>query len=308
MMVTALSPSCFAQRLEVRGGILAKVNISLGSHNQLLKAGVFGFGTMSYGDVAIESGVSLATYSFIKRHTIKQKGLAYGYEFYALGGLGDNSNLLGSSVSEFNTTILVNPGGEGGFHGVGAGFGKEYLPGKLKPYGLRRGQFIVRSGNTDHNIHIVFQNDVHLGRIFNGQGTDYGSTGSLTIGFTQLGSQGKVYQLGVGIDLFTARPDYSRAPRNDVNSDDGRKNVWFTLPPFTSLFYGNLFVYGQYQKEYYTFSLKAGINSHKAGAYIQNKLHDGFGLNPRFPWDVTKRNTLFIALSGSLFIDAIGNE
>jgi len=51
-----------------------------------------------------------------------------------------------------------------------------------------------------------------------------------------------------------------------------------------------------------------GINSHKAGAFIQNKLHDGFGLNPRFPWDVSRKDRLFIELSGSLFIDAIGDE
>ena len=298
----------YAQEFAVNGGVLAKAEITLGNQNQWLKLGVFGFGTLNYGDAAIESGVSFASYSFLKRHTVNQKGVAYGYEVYALGGIGGNSNLLGSSISDFNTSLLINLEGRGGFQGVGAGFGKDYLPGKLKPYGLRRGQFIVRSSIANHNIHIVFHNDVHLGNIFNGQGTDYGSTGALTIGFTEISGVDEVYQLGIGVDLFTARPNYSQSPRNPINSDDGRKNVWFTLPPYKDLFYGNLFVYGTYQNEFYTLSGKLGINSQKSGAFIQNTLHDGFGLNPRFPWDVTQTDRLFIELSGSLFIDGIGDE
>jgi len=296
------------QRFEAQGGVLVKAEITIGSQNQWLKVGAFAFGTLNYGDVAIESGASLASYAFSKRHTVRQSDVAYGYELFALAGIGGNSNLLGSSVSDFNTALLVNAEGDGGFQGLGFGFGKDYLPGKLKPYGIRRGQIILRSSIANHNVHIVFHNDVRFGKVFNGQGTDYASTGALTIGYTQLVDAQEVFQLGVGVDLFTARPDYSRAPRNPINSDDGRKNVWFTLPPFVDLFYGNLYVFGHYQEEHLSFSAKAGINSHKAGAFIQNKLHDGFGLNPRFPWDVSRKDRLFIELSGSLFIDAIGDE
>jgi len=300
--------SARGQQFEASGGVLLKAEITLGNQNQWLKIGAFAFGTLNYGDVAVESGASLASYAFLKRHTAKQSGIAYGYELFALAGIGGNSNLLGSSISDFNTSILIDDTGDGGFQGLGFGFGKDYLPGALKPYGIRRGQLILRSSIANHNVHVVFHNDVRLGKVFNGEGTDYASTGALTIGFTQIRDRNEVYQVGLGVDLFTPKPDYTREPRNPINSDDGRKNVWFTLAPFDTLFYSNLFVFGQYQNEDYTLSTKLGVNSYKTGAYIQNTLHDGFGLNPRFPWDVRQKSKLFVEFSGSLFIDETGNE
>ncbi len=309
LILWLLPKDIIAQRLEVNGGFLAKAEITLGNQNQWLKLGLFGFGTANFGDIAIESGLSLASYTFLKRHTVKQKGLAYSYEFFVLGGVGQNSNLLGAATSEFNNTIVFNANGESGFHGLGFGFGKDYLPQKLKPYGLRKGQIIIRSSNAFHSLHIVFQNDVRLYRIFNGEGTDYGSTGSLTIGFANIVSNDVLYRVGAGIELFTARPDYSRAPRNPTNSDDGRKNVWFTLPPFRDLFYSNLYAFGIYQdNQGLAFSGKLGINSQKLGAFVQNTLHDGFGLNPRFPWDVTAVDKIIYELSGNVFFNATEND
>ena len=300
--------SARGQRLEANGGVLVKAEITIGNQNQWLKLGAFAFGTLNYGDIAVESGASFASYTFLKRHTVRRSGLAYGYEFFMLAGIGDNSNLLGSSISDFNATLLTNSDGGGGFQGLGFGVEKDYLPGNLEPYGIRRGQFILRSSIANHNIHAVFHNDVHIGKLFNGEGTDCASTGTLTLGFTEIRDRNEVYQLGLGIDLFTPYPDYTREPRNPLNSDDGRKNVWFTLKPFNELFYGNLFVFGHYQGINYTLSARLGVNSYKAGAYIQNTLHDGFGLNPRYPWDVRQKSKLFVEFSGSSFIDAIGDE
>ncbi len=81
----------------------------------------------NYGDVSLESGVSFATYTFVKRHTVKQQGLAYSYEVFALAGIGKNSNLLGSAISDMNTQLLFNPSGKGGFNGIGLGFWKGLL-------------------------------------------------------------------------------------------------------------------------------------------------------------------------------------
>jgi len=273
----------------------------------LLKFGVFGFGAANYGDISIESGLSFATYSFLKRHTVKQSGLAYSYEFFALGGIGKNSNLLGSSVSKTNTALLFNPEGEGGFNGIGLGFGKDYLPGNLKSYGLRKGSLVLRFSNATHSIHVNFKNDLKLG-VFNGQGTDYASTGSLNIGFTNIQNNNTIYQFGFVIDLFTARPNYSLSPRNPINSDDGRKNVWYTLPPFKNLFYGNVYGYGLYQNNEYSLYTKLGVNSQKAGAYIQNLLHDGYGLNPRFPWNVEAKDKLFFEVSGNVFYNETSDD
>ncbi|MDY8135813.1 hypothetical protein [Aquimarina sp. 2201CG5-10] len=296
-----------AQKLTAKGGVLLKAEITLGNQNQWLKLGVSGFGTLNYGDISAESGVSIASYQFLKRHTIKMQGLGYSYNFFALGGIGKNSNLLGSSFSDANTTILFDPQGKGGFNGLGFGFGKDFLPKTLKSYGLRRGALLLRFSNANHNIHFMFKNDLRIGW-FNGAGTDYGLTGSLNIGFTRIYNNTTIHQLGIGIDLFTPRPDYSRSPRNPINSDDGRKNVWFTLPPFKELFYGNLYAYALYQEDHISIHAKLGINSQKAGAYIQNLLHDGLGLNPRFPWLVTEKDKIYLEITGNALIKETSNE
>ncbi len=297
----------YSQELQVDGGVLINAEITLGNQNQWLKLGVFGFGTINYGDLSLESGVSFASYQFIKRHTVRMSGLAYSYEFFALGGIGKNSNLLGSSVSNMNTSILFNPYGKGGFNGLGFGFGRDFLPKELKTYGIRRGAVLLRFSNANHSMHFSFLNDFKIGW-FNGSRTDYGVTGSLDIGFSKIEDLNTAYQLGLGIDLFTPRPDYSKSPRNPINSDDNRKNVWYTLPPFKNLFYGNMYAYGTYQKDTYTLHSKLGMNSQKAGAYIQNTLHDGIGLNPRFPWKVDVKDTLYIEISGNIFFKEIINE
>lgn len=295
-----VSQILYSQRLQADGGMLLKAEITLGNQNQWLKIGAFGFGVVNYGDVSIESGVSFASYQFFKKHTKKRSGLAYSYEFFALGGIGKNTNLLGSSVSEMNTSIIFDPRKKGGFNGVGFGFGKDYLPKDLKSYGIKRGQFIMRFSNANHSVHTVFSNDFKFGNLFNGERTDYATTGSLTVGFAHIQNDYSIYQAGVGLELFTPQPDYSRSPRNRMNSDDGRKNVWFTLPPFKDLFYANLYAFGTYQDEHYELHSKIGINSQWIGAYVQNTLHDGFGLNPRFPWNVEEKDKLFFEITGSV--------
>ncbi|WP_299311491.1 hypothetical protein [uncultured Aquimarina sp.] len=297
----------YSQRFSADGGIMLKTEITLGNQNLWLKLGIFGFGTLNYGDISVESGLSFASYQILKRHTVKTNGLAYSYDFFALAGLGKNSNLLGSSISSMNTSIIFNPNGKGGFNGLGFGFSKDYLPKSLKSYGLKRGALLMRFSNADHNLHLVFQNDFSIG-LFSGAGTDYGVTGSLDIGFTKITNLQTLYKLGIGIDLFTARPDYSRSPRNSINSDDQRKNVWFTLPPFKELFYGNLYAYGSYQENNFSIHSNVGINSQKAGAYIQNILHDGLGLNPRFPWSVETKDKIYLEVSGSGFLKTITDD
>ncbi len=307
LFLVFLSCVSYSQKLNADGGVLLKAEITLGNQNQWLKLGVYGFGALNYGDISIESGLSFASYQFIKRHTLKASGLAYSYEFFALAGIGKNTNLLGSSVSNSNTSIIFNPKGKGGFNGLGFGFNKDYLPKTLKSYGLKRGALIMRFSNANHNLHFAFLNDFKIGW-FNGSGTDYGVTGSLDVGFTKIQDLQTVYQLGFGLDLFTPRPNYSKSPRNPINSDDGRKNVWYTLPPIKDLFYGNIYGYGTYQEDNYTVSLKLGVNSQKAGAYIQNILHDGLGLNPRFPWRVETKDKIYLEISGNGFLKEVHDE
>ncbi len=290
-----------AQNFNGNGGIMLSFGLTIGNHNQTLKAGAFAFGVLSVNDISIESGLSILSYTFLKRHTVSNKGFAFSYEFFALAGLGNNNNLLGSSVSNLNDIVLFVPQSDSNFSGFGFGFTKDFLPNELSKFNVRRGQFLMRFSNANHNIHLAFTNDSNPIKLFNGQGTDFGLTGTLNVGFTQITNTNSLYQLGLGLELFTPKQDFNKLPRNPINSDDGRKNVWFTEKPFNDLFYGNIYGYGYYQNKSYSVKSKLGVNSQKAGAYVQNILHDGAGLNPRFPWNVTTEDKVFYEVSSSVF-------
>ncbi|MCC1485440.1 hypothetical protein [Winogradskyella immobilis] len=289
------------QSLNSNGGLLLKTEITLGNQNKTVKLSVFGIGTLNYGDASLEAGFSLFSGQLFQRHTKQKKGLFYGYDVFVLGGTGDNSNLLAASLFANNQTLLFSNSPSGSFNGIGFGFQKEFLPDDLKIFNLRRGKVIMRFSDNNHSFKIVFTNDFRLYPLFNGQGTDYGQTGGIEFGFSKIRSRQSAYQIGVGLELFTAKADYSKTPLNPINSDDGRKNVWYTLNPYKDLFYTNLYAIGSYQSNHFQSSLKLGLNSQKLGAFVQNKLHDNFGLNPRFPWQVDKKDTLIIEASASAF-------
>lgn len=292
-----VSYTSIGQKLGGNYGVLGKLQFIFGNQNIKLEAGLSAFGTANYGDAAMEGGVNLISGHLFKRHTIRKNGVFYGYEFFALMGIGQNSNLLGSTISNFNKTILFDHEGKGGFSGIGFGFQKEFLPKNLNHFNLKQGKILMRFSNANHALDITFTNDFKFGRLFNGEGTDYGKTGSLIIGFTKIESRFEAYRVGLGIELFTPKPNYAKTPNNNINSDDGRKNVWHTVSPYQNLFYANAFAFGSFQDEYYSVYSKAGINSQKLGAFVQNTLHDSFGLNPRFPWDVTANDKLLIEVS-----------
>jgi len=56
-MVYLNTPVLHAQKVNTNGGILLKAQITLGNQNQWLKLGIFGFGTLNYGDLSLESGM-----------------------------------------------------------------------------------------------------------------------------------------------------------------------------------------------------------------------------------------------------------
>lgn len=289
-----------AQDIEFNGGIQLKATLLLGNQNQAFKLGVFGFGIANYNDVAIEAGATIFINQLFKRHTVKNTGVGYGYDLFSMIGFGQNSNLLGSSISNINNTLLVNPNGKGGFGGFGFGLEKEFLPAELKSFSPRRGSILTRFSNANHSINIAFLNDFRFGRLVRGEGTDYAATGTLKISYSEIRENNLAYQIGLGIELFTPQADFSKSPDNPINSDDGRKNVWYVLSPFEDLFYANGYVFGTIQDNHFSGSLKLGYNSQRLGAYIQNVLHDGIGLNPRFPWDVRALDKLFVEVEGSV--------
>ena len=296
-----------AQSVRANAGFLIKAQITLGNQRQSFKLGAYGIGAVSYGDIALESGISLYSGYLLKKHKVKVSGFNYGYDAFLLGGIGQNRNLLASSFLE-EAPLLTSIERDQQFYGFGFGIEKEFLPGELSAFNQRLGKLLLRLSNANHSINVQFKNDVRLGNVFNGEGTDYGATGKLQIGYSNIINAVEVYHVGIGVSLFTPNPDYSRTPSNTVNSDDGSKNVWFTKEPFSKLFYANLYAFGSYQKDSFSAGIKSGINSQKLGAYIQNTLHDSFGLNPRFPWDVSAKDLLFFEINGSAFNTEIIDE
>ena len=288
-----------SQEFSITGNVQLSINILLGNQNQKLTSTLATFGTLGYNDIAIESGLSLSIGQLFKRHTIKEKGLFYAYDFFALTGIGENTNLLGSSSFDIHNTLFIEERGKGGFNGIGFGFQKEFFPGQLSYFNQRRAKIILRFSNNEHSLDFVFLNDLRFGRLFYGAGTDFGNTGSFRIGYSKIEEDNKLYRVTLGVALFTPKPDYIKTPNNIKNSHDGRKNVWYTKEPYNNTFYTNLSASGYYQDEFYSLFAKTGLNSQKLGAFIQNTLHDGFGLNPRFPWNTDANDKLFYEIGAS---------
>ena len=289
-----------AQNLVFNGGIVAAISLTLGNQNKNIKANLSSIGALRYGDAALESGISLSIGKLLQRHTIKTKGFVYAYDFFTLIGIGENDNLLGSAVSSIESKLIFNPNTNSHFKGLGFGFQKEILPNTLAIFNNKIARFITRFSNNQHAFDISFFNDFKFGKLFNGEGTDFGSTGGLKLGYTKITSSTSVYRVGTVIELFTPKPNYTKTPNNLTNSDDGRKNVWHTHEPYSNLFYANAYAFGTYQNEHYNTSAKLGFNSQKLGAFIQNTLHDGAGLNPRFPWDVTAKDRVFYEINNAI--------
>ncbi len=288
-----------AQTINLNTGILIGFTATLGQQNQKIEANLLAIGTINYGDMATETVLTLSIGQLLKRHSIKYSGPFYGYDFYTLAGIGKNNNLLGAALTNHTSVLIFNAEGKGRFNGLGFGFKKEYLPGNLAHFNQKIGKFIFRFSSAQQAFDVTFLNDFKFAPIFNGEGTDFGCTGALKIAFTKIISPSEIYRSGIAIELFTPKPDYSKTPNNTLNSDDGRKNVWHTQAPFTNLFYANLYAFHTHQTVHYSASIKAGFNSEKLGAYIQNTLHDGSGLNPRFPWNTKAKDKLTLELSGS---------
>lgn len=290
-----------AQSFQTNGGLLFKAQIQLGNQNQGVKIGAYAVGSAHYGDVALEGGVALYGGYLFKRHTVKTSGINYGYDMFSLAGIGKNTNLLTSSFFT-NTPVLFEQANDQKFYGLGFGFEKEFLPSQLREFDQKIGKLLMRFANANHSVNVQFKNDFRFGKLFNGDGTDFGNTGHLSISYSSYQSPLRAIHLGLGLQLFTPEADYSRTPNNPLNSDDGSKNVWFTKGQHSRLFYTNVYGFGSYQDDGVFAFAKAGLNSQKLGAYIQNKLHDNFGLNPRYPWEVTTRDRVFIETGASLFI------
>ncbi|MCG1036692.1 hypothetical protein [Polaribacter sargassicola] len=286
---------------------LLKAQIQLGNQNQGIKIGAYGLGTGQFNDFSIETGLALYSGYLLKKHTVKTAGFNFGFDFFTLLGVGNNNNFLGSSFFE-DGPLLASIENRQYFYGIGFGFEKEFLPRDLSFFNQRLGKFLMRFSKENNSINVQFKNDLRVGNFFYGNGTDFGRTGILELSYSSIVKPQEIIHFGMALSLFTPSPDYSKTPNNPINSDDSSKNVWYTKRPYNNLFYANIYAFGAYKNNYFYGSLKAGMNSQKLGAFVQNTLHDSFGLNPRFPWEVSKKDKLFLEINNSFFNTNKTNE
>ena len=282
---------------DAHGGLKLNIELTFGTHNITSRIGLLAFGAATERNLATEFGGGVWAQTHLRRFGAGTTGWSVGYDAFGLVGIGDNTNLLGSALSESVTTPLFRERSQKSFFGVGYGIIDENISGSLSKFGLQRGKLIVRAANKTSSIHITFANDLRES-VMKGGATDYGQTAALAIQFNQI-RRNSLTQLGFGLDFFTPQPDYNREPNNPINSSEGRKRVWYTTKPWDRLFHANLFFEFSRQDEERAISGKFGTNSHKLGAYAQNKIHDSFGIVPRYPWAVDQNNKPFFEVTAA---------
>ncbi|NJB82472.1 hypothetical protein [Wenyingzhuangia aestuarii] len=295
----------FTQNLNYDGAVTLDVKITLGNQNRFCQLGISAFGISNYHKIALEGGISVYTGYLFKKHSLHSKGFIGGYDVFYLLGYGQNNNLLGSSLSQYNNVILYDHQHRNAFYGIGFGFEKQFLPAYLDEFEQRIGRFMMRFASNHHSLGFSFKNDFKIGGLFYGDATDFGATGSLYINYSNAKSSEEIHQVGFALELFTPQPDYGRIANHQMNSDDGRKNVWHTIGLHKNTFYANSYLSYKLQQNSMVYQLNTGVESHKLGAYIQNKLHDGFGLNPRYPWNVAQNNGVYLQGEVQTFINSL---
>ena len=281
------------------GDVQAHLQLVVGTQNLTLRVGVYAFGVADTGAFAAEGGAALWAETHLLRWGARTTGVATGYDAFALLGAGQNDNFLGSTIPLTQPRHLYRPGRPGTFVGVGAGVHQLRPSGSLRKFGMRRGNFLFRVADGDRTAHVNFANDLRLGP-FQGSARDQGPTGTLRVGYARIDRE-RLQHVSTTFEMFTPEPDYQRAPSNPQNSDDGAKRSWYTTAPWDRLFHANLYVTAGEQDKDGQWSISAGYDSPRLGAYVQNRIHDGFGLYPRYPWPVEDSGRLFLEASVGRF-------
>jgi hypothetical protein len=282
---------------DTHGGLKLNIEVTFGTHNITSRIGLLVFGAAAESNLATELGAGVWAQTHLRRFGAGTTGWSVGYDTFGLIGVGDNSNLLGSALSESVATPIFQERSEKSFLGVGYGVIDENISGSLSKFGSQRGKLIFRAANKTSSVHITFANDLRES-FLKGGATDYGQTAALAIQYNQI-RRNSLTQLGFGLDLFTPQPDFSQSPSNPQNSSEGRRRVWYTSKPWDKLFHANLFFEFTRQDDKRAISGKIGVDSHKLGAYAQNRIHDGFGVLPRYPWAIEQKNKLFLEVTAA---------
>lgn len=269
---------------------------TFGSQDKSIDFGVGIYTSGSFKKFAGEGGLNYKVNFFFQKFGVNNTSIYQAIEYYGLLGFGRTSNLLGASVGVNDMFIPFDEGEKGDFWGIGLGSNLNIISGSLKKFSNKQATMLIRVSNNAYTFNIVYANDVSVG-IMDASGTDKALTGNLYIDYAYINNNA-LQSVGIALDMFTPEPDYSRLPRNLVNSSGGSYNVLYGTKPYENLFHGNLYLRSTYQTSFYRGELKLGVDSKKFGALVQNTLHDSFGLYPRFGWNIEEKDKLYIEFKG----------
>lgn len=280
----------------------AFIRLQLGTQLKALNFGVSLFGTARYQSTAIEGGINLNLSPFIQKYGVKQNNIEGTFELFGLLGYGKNNNLLGSNIGLTNqTAVFDGKKSNNRFLGIGGVVILNKISGDLSKFENAQGGLMIRISNSRNSISITNMNDA-TAKPFAKSGTDKGYTARLMIKFSKI-EDNELYSAGFGFDMFTPEADYGTVPRNVRNSEDGMRIVSYNTKPYDDLYHFNVFVFGSYQSDEYSFSGKIGLDHPKLGAHLQNQLHDSFGLYPRFAWPIQNKAKFYSLLEGGLLFN-----
>jgi hypothetical protein len=286
-----------------------RLNLSLsmvfGTQDNLIDVGLSASGIIQNSTVALELNGGIGGDFFLTKYGAFTKGKSLNLEGYFItGSSGNRKNVPYYSSDFIMPSFAMNQNGLQGefptFSGGGLGVIKTIIKGGVKHLANQQWIILVRARTAANRLIITrIKNDFKVG-FLRGGGTDHGQTGSFYAGYSILDNNNCTHTIGANFDMFTPKADYGRNPTNNINSSDGSHPVLYTLKPFGNLFHGNLFGSYHFLSPYFAQYIGLGIDSQKLGGNVQNILHDSFGLYPRYPWDMTKRNKLFIQLKSTL--------
>lgn len=268
------------------------IHLLIGTQLKAVNFGFSLFGTSTYKSVSVEGGINLNVSPFIQKFGMYRNNIAGSLEVFGLIGYGKNNNLLGSNIGlTRHTSFYDYTVKDGSFYGVGAMVNLNKITGDLRKFENAQGAILIRLSDKQKSFTINFANDASA-RPFRRTGTDKGYTARVMINYTTI-QNSELYGFGIGLDMFTPEADYSRVPRNERNSEDGMRIVSYNTKPFDNVFHLNLFLAIAYQSNDLSVDGRIGVDNPKLGAYLQNKLHDSFGLYPRFSWPVTQKGKFY---------------
>ena len=295
IVLLSLSINSFSQNFNGTINGAVSVNLLFGTQLKAINVGLSVFGTTTYkSETSLECGVNFNFSPFIQKYGVYQGDFASSIEVFGLAGYGQNNNLLGSNVGLTKHTSFYDYDVKGGeFYGAGFSFILNKITGDLKKFENKQGGIIIRLSQNQNSVAFNMVNDAMPGP-FARSGSDKGSTARAMLSYTTIKGI-ELYGFGLGLDMFTPVADYGKAPRANKNNEDGTVAVLMNTKPYDDLYHLNLFSSFVYQNSSNNFNVdgRLGVDNYKLGAFVQNAIHDNFGLVPRFSWPVTKRGKFY---------------